>query len=903
MKNLSNLENHNSHRRENQINSDFKDLLVSEIDKFNQKQEKRFPQNERLVIDLHCHDHNSDVPDELMGRLLEIPETWLPSEDLLAHLERNGCNAYTITNHNNARSCYEQADKGVDILTAAEFTCMVPDFNTWIHVLAYGFGPEEEVKLNKYRYDLYRFLRYTREENIPVIWAHPLYYYSEKGIPPLEFFEKLSVIFGTFEIINGQRNTRQNLLMKKWIETLNRDKLDAFAKKHKIKPLEFTENPYKKRMSGGSDCHMGIFAGLTGTYLHVPNLEEKLKNTAKSQLVLEALSNGEMAPFGMHNESERLMVAFLDYFCQIAIHMKDPGLIRILLHKGSAQEKLHSLVVGNAFMEMKRHKVTMSFLKTFHHCFKGIDPGISRKLLIKPVYRNIFTIARSIAITRRETPGQLTPAYLNKALLDINEKLNHIFYSRLKKKINKMDKPATNEQDFEKIVRSLELPIEFQKYLGNQKKKGKINLGSNMTFEKFLDGLSFPLLGAAVLYAAKFASTTVLFNSRPLLNAMAKRVKAFEQPGRALWLTDTFSDKNGVAHSLRVMHAEIKKRNLPIDILVCSNNIEPDDHLIVVPAMYEFTLPMYEHQPFRIPDFLQVHQIFDSGSYDRLICSTEGPIGLFSLILKRAFSVPAYFYLHTDWLTFSKKNLSSDVHMVNRIRRILRVLYRQFDYLFVLNGDQRKWLSGKEMGIDETRIFTTAHWVDPVFKPKKDSRKQLFKASEKDKILLFVGRVSKEKGIMDLAFIYDNVKKSTDNVKLVVVGSGPAEKEIKEAIPDLIHIPWMDHDKLPDIYSSADLLVLPSNFDTFGLVVLEALSCGLPVAAYNIMGPGEIIENEKSGYLAKNKRALSEKITQYLQTPAKWKRMKKNAWERSKKYQKKNIMDLMIKNLSLIARR
>ncbi|MDH4199633.1 MAG: glycosyltransferase [Spirochaetia bacterium] len=883
--------------KNNSKNPDFKQSLIAEFEKFIEKQEKLYEPENRLQIDLHCHDRNSDVPDELLGRLLEIPETWLETEELISALKRNGCDTYTITNHNNARSCYEMHEKGIDILTGAEFTCIVPDYNIWIHVLAYGFTAEEEIKLNKYRYDLYRFLRYAADHNIPAIWAHPLYYYSKKGIPPVSFFEKLSVVFERFEVVNGQRNTRQNLLMKNWVENLTRSRLALFSKKYKINPGDYCRHSGRKFIAGGSDSHMGIFPGHTGTYLHVPNLSHELSIKPRSQVALEAIRDGRMAVYGTHNESERLMVAFLDYFCQIAIHMKDPGLIRIFLHKGDATEKLQAMILGNGFLELKRHKVTMSFLNTFHQCFKGNVPGLSRQIFIKPVYREIFQIARNIALTRRDSPENLTPAYLNKAIFQANEMLNQIFFSRLQKKIGKLpNNLISKDTDFEALVRSMELPIELQKYVGINKSG---NSGSKMTIQQFFDGLSFPFLGAAVIYGAAFTGTKVLHNSRSVLDEMARQMKAFEQPGRALWLTDTFADKNGVAHSLREIHREIKRRNLPIDILVCSNDVEPDEHLIVLPAMFEFTLPVYEHQPFRIPDIMKVHKIFDDGSYDRLVCSTEGPMGLLSMLLQNAYSVPSYFFLHTDWLTFAKKNLASDIHLINRIRRILRAFYRQFDYVFVLNGDQQKWLSGKEIGMDASRVFKTAHWVDEKFSPRPFNPSRIFDVAHNENVLLYVGRISKEKGVMDLPLIYESVKKEIPEVRLVAVGSGPAEAELTKEIPDMIHIPWVEHDKLPDMYSSADLLILPSSFDTFGLVVLEALSCGLPVAAYDIMGPGEIIEHGKSGYLAKNKKSLSEMIIGHFSSPSKISRMRKKAIERAKNYHTDKIIKKFMKDIDL----
>ena len=78
--------------------------ITEELNNFLTEQNNKFPANEILTIDLHCHDHNSNEPDEIIGRLLALPESWQESESLINTLKQNGCNAITITNHNNALS-------------------------------------------------------------------------------------------------------------------------------------------------------------------------------------------------------------------------------------------------------------------------------------------------------------------------------------------------------------------------------------------------------------------------------------------------------------------------------------------------------------------------------------------------------------------------------------------------------------------------------------------------------------------------------------------------------------------------------------------------------------------------------------------------------------------------------
>jgi len=371
-------------------NPTFHAELKAELESFLTIQKNRFPADDILTIDMHCHDFNSDVPDELIGRILNVPETWLPTEDLLKTLKHHGCNAFTITNHNNARSCYEQDKNGIDILTAAEFSVMVPDFQVGIHILTYGFNEEQEIKLSKLRKNVYDFQEYANAQNIPTIWAHPLYHYTAKVMPPWEFFEKMALVFQRFEVINGQRDTWQNMLSKVWVESLTPDYIKDLQKKYDIDPYRYSRNPYEKSMSGGSDCHMGIFAGLTGTNLYIPNLKQRLQKESSSRLALEAIREGRMAPFGASNHSEKLTVAFLDYFMQIALNSKDPGLLRILLHQGSTQDKLIALGTTNAFAELRRHKVTMSFVELFHDCFTGKEAHFSKRWFVPKVYKPIF---------------------------------------------------------------------------------------------------------------------------------------------------------------------------------------------------------------------------------------------------------------------------------------------------------------------------------------------------------------------------------------------------------------------------------------------------------------------------------------------------------------------------------
>ncbi|NIJ56657.1 glycosyltransferase involved in cell wall biosynthesis [Pseudochelatococcus lubricantis] len=117
-------------------------------------------------------------------------------------------------------------------------------------------------------------------------------------------------------------------------------------------------------------------------------------------------------------------------------------------------------------------------------------------------------------------------------------------------------------------------------------------------------------------------------------------------------------------------------------------------------------------------------------------------------------------------------------------------------------------------------------------------------------VFLYVGRVSVEKNVE--AFLALDLPGTK-----VVVGDGPARAALEARYPEARFLGVKTGQELADVYASADVFVFPSVTDTFGIVLLEALASGLPIAAFPVMGPLDVVGDSGTGVLDNDLRAAA----------------------------------------------
>jgi glycosyltransferase involved in cell wall biosynthesis len=113
-------------------------------------------------------------------------------------------------------------------------------------------------------------------------------------------------------------------------------------------------------------------------------------------------------------------------------------------------------------------------------------------------------------------------------------------------------------------------------------------------------------------------------------------------------------------------------------------------------------------------------------------------------------------------------------------------------------------------------------------------------------VLVCVSRVSKEKNLDDFCSLeYPGAIK-------IMVGDGPYRKELEEKYPNVVFTGFRTGPELAKYYANADVFVFPSRWETFGIVMIEAMACGTPVAAYPCQGPMDVIEQGVTGIMDEN---------------------------------------------------
>lgn len=181
---------------------------------------------------------------------------------------------------------------------------------------------------------------------------------------------------------------------------------------------------------------------------------------------------------------------------------------------------------------------------------------------------------------------------------------------------------------------------------------------------------------------------------------------------------------------------------------------------------------------------------------------------------------------------------------------LLRILRKNTKYCIAKTTSAKKYLEMKHfnnisvipVGL-ETGNFRQKECID---------YRKKFGIPNQKKIMLYIGRVEERRKPIFCVDVYQEIKKRNDDCCLVYVGKGPMLQEIHDyveirQIKDVYFVDSIPQDELPDLYRCSSLFILPTRYEIFGMVIMEAMYFGTPVITYSAAGPLDVIENDADG--------------------------------------------------------
>jgi len=271
-----------------------------------------------------------------------------------------------------------------------------------------------------------------------------------------------------------------------------------------------------------------------------------------------------------------------------------------------------------------------------------------------------------------------------------------------------------------------------------------------------------------------------------------------------------------------------------------------------------FNCPGYPEVKLSIP--WQIGKKVKAMAPDYIHIATEGPIG-----------AGCRFYLNQHGINYNTSYHTKFPEFVNKLYGIPISL--SYEYL--------KWFHKKSKVVLTTSKTMTEELKQKGFKNKfvewtrgVEVVGNNFNYDHKfSNTVLYVGRVSKEKNLEALLCLQKQYN-------IIIVGDGPEKKNLEKKYPLVNFVGYKQGYELFEYYKKADVFCFPSLLDTFGVVIIEAMSQGTPVAAFNVTGPKDIVKQGVTGYLGNN---LNENIQKCISLDRKtiYENSKSWTWERS----------------------
>jgi len=308
---------------------------------------------------------------------------------------------------------------------------------------------------------------------------------------------------------------------------------------------------------------------------------------------------------------------------------------------------------------------------------------------------------------------------------------------------------------------------------------------------------------------------------------------------RVALVADGLDGMHGVTHTLR----QIRDRGVPgFDVEVIGTDANVDRRLS---AVAEIEIPFYRGLTVGVPSMPAIVDALAEGRYDLVHLCSPGPAGLSAWLLARVLELPVVGSYHTELPAYAGVR-TGQAHLEALAAAALGAFYGDCDAVLSPSPASDERLA--QLGIAPERIF---RWDRGVDLDRFDPALRRPGSLPGEVNVLYAGRLTKEKGVELLSQAFLAGRARDPRLHLVLAGGGPEEEWLREQLGEhATFLGWLEGEALARAYASSDAFLFASRTDTFGQVILEAQTSGLPVVAVDEGGPTSLIEDGETGLLA-----------------------------------------------------
>lgn len=339
----------------------------------------------------------------------------------------------------------------------------------------------------------------------------------------------------------------------------------------------------------------------------------------------------------------------------------------------------------------------------------------------------------------------------------------------------------------------------------------------------------------------------------------------------AIFTDNDFAKVNGVTTTLRAVlrHApgDVRPR-----IYTCEHAAIDEPDYFAAKAV-GIGIPFYREMTMFWPPLRRFLAQARRDRIDLVHFTTPGPVGLAAMYVSSTLGLPMIGSFHTDLAAYTRLLSGSD-RLGRLMQEYMRWPYGKCRRILVPSSATRDTMIRSKINPAKISLWTRGVCTDE-FSPGRRSAelRTRWGVSDERPALLYVGRVSKEKGLDLLPGLSERLRRSQLRHRLVIVGDGPMREELRDRCAGAVFTGTLSHADVAVAMASADLFVFPSRTDTAGNVVLEAQASGLPVLVTDDGGPRENMVDGGSGYVCNDLRAFTRRVGELVWNPDRRQRM------------------------------